>query len=58
MLSNSKFQKTIGELRRGSRTCGGRGRMVKDEERNGITPIIEIVEALGIVLRQDDKHFF
>jgi hypothetical protein len=28
-----------------------------DEERKGISPIIEIVEALGIVLYQYDKHF-
>jgi hypothetical protein len=31
---------------------------LRTKRENGITPIIEIVEALGIVLRQDDKHFF
>jgi hypothetical protein len=38
------------ELRCGSLTCGGRGRVVRTKRENGLTPIIEIVEALGIVL--------
>jgi hypothetical protein len=28
------------------------------EGRKGMSPIIEIVEALELVLRQDHKHFF
>jgi hypothetical protein len=47
------------ELRGGSRTCGGRGEegVVKDEERKGISPIIEIVGALGIFLRHAFSFF-
>ena len=52
MPSNSKFQKAIGELRGGSRTCGGRGRVgLRTKRAKGISLIIEIMEALGLVLQ-------
>ena len=52
MPSRSKFQRAVGQLRGSSDTCGSSGRRgLKDEERKGDNSIIEIVEALGIVLR-------